>query len=579
MIKPSGMVRTILLAGVSMLVVGAAATSPARAADVTHERLVNADKEPHNWLMNHRTYDGQRYSPLARINKGNVKGLKLAYAVALGGSAGNEFNEATPLVEDGFIYITDSWGVLYKIDATSGEAGRIVWRMDPKQEKQAANRGATFWGNLVISPANVPARMVATDKTTGKVVWETNLVNDTPQLQITGAPLAIKDKIIVGASGGDRGIRDWIAALDAATGKVLWLKYTIPAPGEPGSETWKDKTNAWQTGGGAVWVTGSYDPETNQTLWGIGNPVPMMDASARPGDNLFTNSLTSWDPDTGKMHWYFQYTPNDMWDYDEAGTHILFEREIDGQKRKLITHSARNGFVYTMDGHNGQIIGAKPYMDNINWTKGIDQKTGKPLDYDPNKDVQSYSGLANPTADNPVKKVCPNRTGGNNYWPSSYSPKTGLLYVPAMTACEWVTNDPNMPSKEKGWYKRSGGAYKIDERYESDLVAIDPVTGTIKKTVHLRYPNYSGTLATGGGLVFFALTDGTVAAYDDTTLEELWKVNVGSGFSAPPMTFEVSGKQYVAIAAGPSPQALSKHVHTPELKEQRNATVLYVFGL
>jgi hypothetical protein len=180
--------------------------------------------------------------------------------------------------------------------------------MDPKQEKQAANRGATFWGNLVISPANVPARMVATDKTTGKVVWETNLVNDTPQLQITGAPLAIKDKIIVGASGGDRGIRDWIAALDAATGKLLWLKYTIPAPGEPGSETWKDKNNAWQTGGGAVWVTGSYDPETNQTLWGIGNPVPMMDASARPGDNLFTNSLTSWDPDTGKMNWYFQYT-------------------------------------------------------------------------------------------------------------------------------------------------------------------------------------------------------------------------------------------------------------------------------
>jgi alcohol dehydrogenase (cytochrome c) len=578
MTERSGVARQALLAGVSALVVGIA-TGSAGAADVTHDRLVNADKEPHNWLMNHRTYDGQRYSPLARIDKGNVKGLKLAYAVALGGSAGNEFNEATPLAEDGFLYIVDSWGVLYKIDVTSGDAGRIVWRMDPKQEKQAANRGATFWGNLVISPANVPARMVATDKTTGKVVWETNLVNDAPQLQITGAPLAIKDKIIVGASGGDRGIRDWIAALDAATGKVLWLKYTIPAPGEPGSETWKDKTNAWQTGGGAVWVTGSYDPETNQTLWGIGNPVPMMDASARPGDNLFTNSLTSWDPDSGKMNWYFQYTPNDMWDFDEAGTHILFEREINGQKRKLITHSARNGFVYTMDGHNGQIIGAKPYMDNINWTKGIDQKTGRPLDYDPNKDVQSYSGLANPTADSPIKKVCPNRTGGNNYWPSSYSPKTGLLYVPAMTACEWVTNDRDMPSKEKGWYKRSGGAYKVDERYESDLVAIDPVTGAIKKTVHLRYPNYSGTLATGGGLVFLALTDGTVAAYDDATLEELWKVNVGSGFSAPPMTFEVNGKQYVAIAAGPSPQALSKHVLTPELKEQRNATVLYVFGL
>ena len=187
-------------------------------------------------------------------------------------------------------------------------------------------------------------------------MWETNLSQDLAQLQITGAVLPIKDKIIVGASGGDGGIRDWIAALDAASGTQLWLKYTIPAPGEPGSETWKDKNNAWQTGGGAVWVTGSYDPATNQTLWGIGNPVPMMDASSRPGDNLFTNSLTSWDPDTGTMNWYFQYTPNDMWDFDEAGTHILFEHEVNGERRRLITHSARNGFVYTMERHNGQIV-------------------------------------------------------------------------------------------------------------------------------------------------------------------------------------------------------------------------------
>ncbi|MEA2947792.1 MAG: hypothetical protein QOI40_3122, partial [Alphaproteobacteria bacterium] len=245
MTKSNRAVRMTMLAGVCAL----ANVAASQAAEVTPERLVNADKEPQNWLMNHRTYDGQRYSPLARIDRDNVKGLKLAYAVALGGSTGNEYNEATPLVEDGFIYITDSWGVLYKIDGTSGDAGRILWRMDPKQEKQAANRGATFWGNLVISPANVPARIVATDKSTGKVVWETNLVNGEPQLQITGAPLAIKDKIIVGASGGDRGIRDWIAAFDAATGKLLWRKFTVPAPGEPGSETWKGNNNAWQTGG------------------------------------------------------------------------------------------------------------------------------------------------------------------------------------------------------------------------------------------------------------------------------------------------------------------------------------------
>src|SRR6202165_4328682 len=359
MTKSNRGMRRTMLAGASALVLCAAAAWPVPAAEVTPERLVNADKEPQNWLMNHRTYDGQRYSPLARINKGNVKGLKLAYAVALGGTAGMEVVEATPLVENGFLYITDSWGVLYKIDGTSGDAGRIVWRMDPKQERQSANRGAALWGNLVISPASRPARIIATDKNSGKVVWETNVSDGVDGITVTGAPLPIKDKLVFGASGGDGGVRDWIAALDAATGRLLWRKYTIPAPGEPGSETWKDKNNAWRTGGGAVWVPGPYDTDTNQTLWGVGNPVPMMDARARPGDNLFTNSVVSWDPDSGKMNWYFQFMPGDMWDFDEVGTHILIERVINGQARKLVTHSARNGFFYTMDRHNGEMGGGE----------------------------------------------------------------------------------------------------------------------------------------------------------------------------------------------------------------------------
>ncbi|HEV7982382.1 MAG TPA: PQQ-binding-like beta-propeller repeat protein, partial [Xanthobacteraceae bacterium] len=292
-------IRNALLAGCVL------AASPAPAADVTPERLLNPDKEPQNWLMNHRTYDGQRYSPLDTINRGNVKGLKLAYAVPLGGTRSNEWIEATPLVEDGFLYITDSWGVLYKIDGTAGNRGRIVWRMEPKQEKQGTNRGAAFWGNLVISAASWPARIIATDKDTGKVVWETNVLFGQPELRITAAPLPIKDKIIVGASGGDSGVRDWIAGLDAATGRVLWRKFTIPAPGEPGSETWKGANNAWQTGGGAVWVTGTYDPDTDQTIWGTGNPVPMFDPTYRPGDNLYTNSAISWNPETGNMNWYF----------------------------------------------------------------------------------------------------------------------------------------------------------------------------------------------------------------------------------------------------------------------------------
>jgi alcohol dehydrogenase (cytochrome c) len=229
-----------------------------------------------------------------------------------------------------------------------------------------------------------------------------------------------------------------------------------------------------------------------------------------------------------------------------------------------------------MDRHNGQIIGAKPYVDNVNWTKGIDQKTGKPLDYDPNKDVQTYAGVGNIVAGAPLKKLCPSHLGGNNFWPSSYSQKTRLIYIPALSACETVVDNHEARVQGKSWV---AGSSSTTERYESNLIAADPFTGEVKKTVHLRYPNNAGTLATAGGLVFIGLADGTVAAYDDTTLEELWKINVGSGFSAPPMTFAVNGKQYVAITAGQGASARSRIRNTPELDDLRNATVLYVFSL
>jgi alcohol dehydrogenase (cytochrome c) len=564
--------RSLLLAGSVML-----AAAPACAADVTPDRLANADREPQNWLMNHRSYDAQRYSPLDRINKGNIKDLRLAYAVAIGGTSANESLQSTPLAEDGFLYVVDQWGVLYKIDGRSGDAGRIVWRMDPGQEKvPLANRGAALWGNLVITVANYPARMIATNKETGKVAWETNLADGQVDLQLTAAPLAVKDRIILGAAGGDRGTRDFIVALDAATGKVAWRQYVVPAPGEPGSETWKDKNNAWQTGGGAMWVTGSYDVAANQVLWGTGNPVPMFDPYYRPGDNLYTNSLISWDPDTGKMNWYHQYLPGDMWDYDEAGTHILIDGTVAGQPRKLITHSGRNGFLYTFERSNGQTLLAKPYVETINWTKGIDQKTGKPVDYDPNKDIQVYSGMQNQTLTDRTKKLCPSMSGGNNFWSASYSPKTRLLYIPSNSSCNEVTLDPSLSNKAGDW---KGATFKHIERNESDLIVADPFTGEVKRRIHSAYPNNSAALATAGGLVFTGLTDGTFLAYDDTTLEPAWKINVGTGFNAPPMTFEVGGKQYVAILSGLSPIAKRRFAFTPELREMRNQTMLFVFGL
>jgi alcohol dehydrogenase (cytochrome c) len=564
-------IRKLLLAGAAAL-----ATCPALAGDVTSDRLVNADKEPQNWLMNHRTYDAQRYSPLDKVNKDNVKSLKLAYALAIGGTAANENLQATPLAEDGFLYVVDQWGVVYKIDVRSGDMGRIVWRMDPGQEKlPLSNRGAALLGNLVISTANYPARVIATNKDNGKVVWETNL-HDQPDVQITAAPLAVKDKIIIGAAGGDRGVRDWIAALDGASGKLIWRKYVVPAPGEPGSETWKDKNNAWQIGGGAMWITGSYDPATNQVIWGTGNPVPMFDPTYRPGDNLFTNSMISWNPDSGNMNWYFQYVPGDMWDYDEAHTHILIDGQVGDQPRKLITHSARNGFLYTFERSNGQTLLAKPYVENINWTKGIDQKTGKPVDYDPNRDIQVYSGQQNQTLADPTKKLCPSMQGGNNYWPAAYSPKTKLLYIPSVSSCNEVTLDPTLSTKAGDW---KGAKFRDVERNETDLIVADPFTGEVKKRVRVPYPNYSGALATGGGLIFTGFTDGTFVAYDDATMEPLWKINVGTGFNAPPMTFEVNGKQYVAIMSGLSPISKRRLGFTPELREQRNQTMLFVFGL
>ena len=439
MAKRNPTMRSVLLAG-GML----AMASPTLAAEVTPQRLANP--EPQNWLMNHRTYDAQRYSPLDKINKDNVKNLKLAYSVALGGTSAAENLQATPLVEDGFMYVVDLWGIVYKIDVRSGDAGRIVWRMDPKQEKfPLSNRGAALWGNFVISTANYPARVIATDKETGKMVWETNLA-DQPDVQLTAAPLAVKDKIIVGAAGGDRGVRDWIAALDAATGKLLWRKYVIPAPGEPGSETWKDTNNAWQTGGGAMWVTGSYDVATNQVIWGTGNPVPMFDPTYRPGDNLYTNSVISWNPDAGKMNWYFQYTPGDHWDYDEAGTHILIDGLVNGEPRKLITHSARNGFLYTMERSNGQTVLAKPYLDNINWTKGIDQKTGKPLDYDPNKDVQVYSGKMNQTMADRDQEDVPVAVRRQQFLAVLLQPEDQADLHPGADRLRQMTLDPKLPA-------------------------------------------------------------------------------------------------------------------------------------
>jgi alcohol dehydrogenase (cytochrome c) len=555
-------------------------TGTAHAADVTYERLLNP--EPQNWLTHHRDFGAQRHSPLNQINNSNIKNLKLLFAVPLGGKSTNESIEATPLVEDGFMYIVDSWGVVYKIDVRSGTAGKILWKMDPKLDKQDRNRGVALWNNLVISVTGYATRVIATDKDSGQIVWDKNLF-DQEDLELTAAPLALKDAIIVGGSGGDRGLRNWVAALDPKTGELKWKTYSVPAPGEPGSETWKDNHNAYVTGGGAFYGTGSYDPANNLTYWGSGNAVPAYDSSFRPGDNLYTSSAIAFDAASGKITWHFQYTPNDNRDYDETGAHILIDTKVNGEDRKVVAHPGRNGFNYVLDRLNGQFLKATQHVKVVSWTKGIDPKTGKPIDYDPGKEVQTYAEGAGTVADKATRQICPSITGGTNFWPASYSRKTGNLYIPAAEGCGTVTVDTS--GHVKGRF--NGGNPGQAGAITSSITMIDPSTGELKKRAEFPYPNSSGVLSTAGGVVMTGLLDGTLVALDDQTLDELWRFNVGSGFNVPPMTYAVNGKQYIAISSGlccvrPSGQisnSLSQKGRNPELRDQSNATVLYVFGL
>ncbi len=546
-------------------------STAAHAADVTYQRLLHP--EPQNWLMNHRDFGSHRYSPLAIINKSNVKNLKLAFALPLGGTTGNEYNEATPLVDDGFMYITDVWSVVYKIDVRSGTTGQVVWKMNPGVQKPDRNRGVALWGNLVISVAGLDGRVIATDKETGKVVWDKNL-HDQPDMEITAAPLALDGTVIIGGSGGDNGVRCWLAALDAKTGELKWKTYAVPAPGEPGSETWKDKVNAWQTGGGAFYVTGSYDPATNLTYWGSGNPAPRYDSAYRPGDNLFTDSTIAFDATSGKIKWYFQYTPNDVHDYDASGSQIIVDNAVGSESRKILSLANRNGFQYSFDSRNGEFLKATQYAEKVDWTKGINSQSGKPLDYDPTKDVQIYNNDWKGGTEKMVNS-CPDVHGGTNYWPPSYSDKTHLLYIGGDEGCADII--PDRSAHVLG--KFGGGKYVNNARITGSLAVLDPASGALKTRKDLPYGDLSGVLTTGGGIVVTALLDGTIIAYDDETLEELWKINVGTGFDAPPVTYAVDGKQYIAIASGLGPVGKAKLARSPERRFQSNATMLYVFGL
>lgn len=549
---------------------------------VTFERLINAAGEPENWLTNHGNYSATRHSTLSEINRDTVGGLRLAYAVALDGvETGSNSMQGTPLVDNGAMYVTNGWGIVYRIDVSSGDRGLISWQMDPGVDPSAgginANRGVALLGDGVFSVSK-DGRLNRTASATGELLWSAQAtVQDSAYLTV--APLAVGENMVFGVSGADSGIRGWIDAYNAETGEQAWRRWIIPAPGELGSETWKDDWNAWETGGGSGWVTGSYDPELNIIFWGTGNPAPDFDASYRPGDNLFTNSLLALDADTGDIAWYFQYTPNDSWDFDEVGVHTLMDVVINGEERRVTGHSARNGFYYTLDRVSGEFLNGTQYVTELNWTEGLDAKTGKPIEYVPNADFQAYAGVA-PTHDNPVVETCPNIGGGNNYFPSAYNPSTGLYYILGTENCSRIDQIPYNPGEYQMGANAGFGQIQMTEpQTNATLTAVDVATGSITTQVIEKYANYGGLLSTGGGVIFSGYLDGTFKAYNDETLEELWSINMGTPFNAPPMTFSVDGKQYIAILAGVGNIARGRLAGHSEVQNINTTSYLFVFSL
>lgn len=566
----------------------AAAATTASAAEykmtVNRDRLINAQNEPQNWLMMNGDYASTRYSKLTQINRDSVKNLRLVWALALGGmqdiGQNGPENQVNPLIDNGFMYTTDGWGTVYKIDARNPGKGEFVWINDfgvRHEGNVSRTRGIALWEDLVI--ANLPdGRVVAANRDSGEIVWDKQVAKTDEfgtRERFYTAPITADGKVIVANGAGDAGTRGWLAALDARTGNELWRWYAVPKPGEQGGETWKDNTNAWKTGGGGLWQTGSYDPATKLTIWGTGNPVPQYDPESRPGDNLYTNSAVALDIETGKVVWYYQYTPNDSWDYDENGIHMLYDAKINGEERKVVGHFGRNGFYYSLDRQNGSFIKGTQYVNDLNWTKGLDPKTGKPIEYDPKLDVQRYVPEARALRGDGMKRACPTWHGGVAHQPTAYNPVKGIAYGVGTEGC-FTQNGARFAFKGPGGGLDRRASEKrtyTSDLYYGSITAYDTVNHRVVAKAVTDIEIRSGALVTAGGVVFTALQDGWVIAYHDETLEELWRFNVGTPLKGAPVTYAIGPKQYLAV------QTSGRHLHPIKFDKLENSSYLFVFAL
>jgi PQQ-dependent dehydrogenase (methanol/ethanol family) len=522
--------------------------SPAWAVDPT--RLNNADKDPNSWLTYNGTYQAWRYSAQDQINRSNVKNLKVAWIFQPGMPATEHGLEGTPLAVDGVIYLAGSYSRVWALDGTTG---RVIWFHYPKIDMELRarqthvpyNRGAAVGhGNVYVG--TIDGRLLALDMRTGKEVWSSQLVDSKKEtIGFTGAPLVVKDMVIIGSQAGEWSTRGRIFAVDAKTGKERWKFWTVAGPENPeGMATWGG--DSWKVGGGGGWMTGSYDPELNLIYWGTGNPSPLYDWAAdewmtkgpRPGVNLYITSVLALDADTGKLRWYFQELPHDPWDFDSSVGELLL---LDRDGKKLLVHANKGGIVFAWDRTNGKVVNAYMGVHNYNFVKGVDPKTGK---------------LISPwyPTEGKTQFLCPWIMGGYGWNSGAYSPKTGLWYKIAQEGCmdldikrTQAVTDPvvglNIGADFKMRGTPHGPAY-------GHLDARDPVSGKVKWSVNYTVMPIGSLLATAGNLVFLGDAEGWVHAHDAESGEDLWTFNNGSGHRGGIISYAAGGKQHVAVASG-----------------------------
>jgi alcohol dehydrogenase (cytochrome c) len=540
---------------------------------VTAERLKNP--EDRNWLMIRRTYDGWGYSPLAEITPDNVKRLRPVWVFSTGEQRGHE---APPIINNGVMFVSTPNNQVIAIDTTTGN---LLWRYRKTRATGAfvsheTNRGVALFGDKVFFTAG-EAILIALDAKTGQEVWTKSIADNKAAYYTTLSPLAADGKIMIGASGGEFGIRGFVAAFDPDSGKELWRTYTIPAPGEPGSETWP-KGDQWKTGGGSVWVTGNYDPETNLAYWGIGNGGPWM-GDQRPGDNLYTASTLALDAATGAIKGHFQYHPNDSWDWDEVSPPILLDYKRGPRTIKGLVDVARDGYLRFLERNaNGQIhfIEGKPYVKQ-NVFKRLDPETGRPevdLDHKPSTGKEAT--------------YCPSLWGGKHWPPIAFSPVTRMIYIPANeNLCQTSIGQEIEYEAGKGFMGVKLGfsvAPGADHVGEVQAWNVDTAQ-RVWSYNYAKSPNWGSMMVTAGGVVFTGGTnDRRLHAFDASTGKLLWEFPTNSGILAPPTSFAIDGKQYIAVQSGwgvdsRGMQANLNRVFPGEYPEVPEGGAVWVFAL